>query len=168
MPQTMSGAFGGGGNGFAGSFAGLLIARALVGAGGAAFGGAAQSLAADYFPSRGRAVAMGILSAGITLGGVLGIWLGGHLEAAYDWRTALFAVSLPGFVLAWLTARLRDPVRRARMVLLAADGMPLDQIARQLGADRTIVRTWVDRYRADGLAGLQDRPRPGRPRTFPP
>jgi predicted ArsR family transcriptional regulator len=59
-------------------------------------------------------------------------------------------------------------VRRARMVLLAADGIPLDQIARQLGADRTIVRTWVDRYRADGLAGLQDRPRPGRPRTFPP
>ena len=59
-------------------------------------------------------------------------------------------------------------VRRARMVLLAADGTPLDQIARQLGADRTIVRTWVDRYRADGLAGLQERPRPGRPRTFSP
>jgi hypothetical protein len=59
-------------------------------------------------------------------------------------------------------------VRRARMVLLAADGMPLDRIARQLGADRTIVRTWVDRYRTGGLAGLQDRPRPGRPRTFSP
>src|SRR5215217_2807167 len=36
-------------------------------------------------------------------------------------------------------------VRRARMILLAADGMPLDRIARQLGADRTLVRTWVDR-----------------------
>jgi transposase len=59
-------------------------------------------------------------------------------------------------------------VRRARMVLLAAEGTPQDQIARQLGADRTIVRTWLDRYRADGLAGLQDRPRPGRPRTFSP
>ena len=59
-------------------------------------------------------------------------------------------------------------VRRARMVLLAADGMPLDRIAREVGADRTIVRTWVDRYRAGGLAALQDRPRPGRPRTFPP
>jgi transposase len=59
-------------------------------------------------------------------------------------------------------------VRRARMVLLAADGMPLDRIAREVGADRTIVRTWVDRYRAGGLAALQDRPRSGRPRTFSP
>jgi transposase len=59
-------------------------------------------------------------------------------------------------------------VRRARMVLLAADGMPLDRIAREVGADRTIVRPWVDRYRAGGLAALQDRPRPGRPRTFSP
>jgi hypothetical protein len=59
-------------------------------------------------------------------------------------------------------------VRRARMVLLAADGMRLDQIARTVGADRTIVRTWIDRYRAGGLAALGDRPRSGRPRTFPP
>lgn len=59
-------------------------------------------------------------------------------------------------------------VRRARMVLLADDGMPLDQIARTVGADRTIVRTWIDRYQAGGLAALQDRPRSGRPRTFPP
>jgi transposase len=59
-------------------------------------------------------------------------------------------------------------VRRARIVLLADDGMALDQIARVVGADRTIVRTWLDRYRAGGLAALQDRPRSGRPRTFPP
>jgi transposase len=59
-------------------------------------------------------------------------------------------------------------VRRARMVVLAADGMPLDRIAREVGADRTIVRTWVDRYRAGGLAALEDRPRSGRPRTFSP
>src|SRR5207244_825800 len=67
-------------SGFAGSFAGLLIARALVGAGGAAFGGAAQSLAADYFPSRGRAVAMGILSAGIALGVAAGGLLAFQLD----------------------------------------------------------------------------------------
>ena len=59
-------------------------------------------------------------------------------------------------------------VRRARMILLVADGRPLDRVAREVGADRTSVRTWVDRYRAHGLAGLQDRPRPGRPRTFSP
>ena len=58
--------------------------------------------------------------------------------------------------------------RRARIVLLASEGVPLDRIARQLAVDRNVVRLWVDRYRVDGLAGLQDRPRPGRPRTFPP
>lgn len=107
-------------SGFASNFGGLLVARALVGAGGAAFGGAAQSLAADYFPSRGRAVAMGILAAGITLGGVGGIWLGGHLEAAYGWRAAFIAVSLPGFILAGIAARLRDPVRPQGVVSIAA------------------------------------------------
>src|SRR4051795_6446914 len=59
-------------------------------------------------------------------------------------------------------------VRRARIVLLAAGGVPLDRIARELGVQRNVVRTWVDRYREGGLAGLQDRPRSGRPRTFSP
>jgi MFS family permease len=107
-------------SGFATDFGQLLLTRALVGAGGAAFGAAAQSLAADYFPSRGRAVAMGILATGITLGGVVGIWLGGRLEAAYGWRSALIAVSLPGFLLAAVAARLRDPVRPPRHVSIAA------------------------------------------------
>ena len=59
-------------------------------------------------------------------------------------------------------------VRRARIVLRAADGEPLDRIARELGVQRNVVRTWVDRYGEAGLAGLQDRPRSGRPRTFSP
>jgi len=59
-------------------------------------------------------------------------------------------------------------VRRARIVLLAAGGVPLDRIARELGVQRNVVRTWVDRYRVGGLTALEDRPRSGRPRTFPP
>ncbi len=58
--------------------------------------------------------------------------------------------------------------RRARIVLLAADGMPLRQIAQRLGMDRHGVRTWVDRFRSEGVDGLRDRPRPGRPRVFSP
>jgi MFS family permease len=98
-------------SGLATGFAGLLACRALVGLGGAAFGATAQSLAADYFPVRGRALAMGILSAGITLGGVVGIWLGGRLEAMYGWRLTLVAVGAPGFALAVVCGQLRDPVR---------------------------------------------------------
>src|SRR5262249_12217690 len=107
-------------SGFATTFGALLLTRALVGAGGAAFGAAAQSLAADYFPSRGRALAMGILATGITLGGGVGSWLGGPLESVYGWRPALVAVSLPGFVLAALASRLRDPTRPPRVVSIAA------------------------------------------------
>ena len=59
-------------------------------------------------------------------------------------------------------------VRRARIVLLVADGLPLDQIARQVGVRPNVVRTWADRYRAGGLDAVQDRPWPTRPRTFPP
>jgi len=58
--------------------------------------------------------------------------------------------------------------RRARLVLLAADGLPLRRIAQQVGVDRNVVRDWLDRFRQQGLAGLHDRPRPGRPRTFSP
>jgi transposase len=51
-------------------------------------------------------------------------------------------------------------------VLLAADGVPLVQIAPRLGMDRNTVRGWLDRFAAQGLAGLRDRPRPGRPPLF--
>jgi hypothetical protein len=59
-------------------------------------------------------------------------------------------------------------VRRARIVLLVAEGKPLDQIARQVGVRPNVVRTWADRYRTGGLDALEDRPRSGRPRTFSP
>jgi transposase len=59
-------------------------------------------------------------------------------------------------------------VRRARIVLLVADGLPLDQVARAVGVRPTVVRTWADRYRVGGVAALKDRLRPGRPRAFSP
>ncbi len=59
-------------------------------------------------------------------------------------------------------------VRRAQIVLLAAEGQPLRRIAEPVGGDRNVVRDWLDRFRAQGRAGWADRPRPGRQRTFPP
>jgi transposase len=53
--------------------------------------------------------------------------------------------------------------KRARMVLLAADGMPNAQIARTVGVSRPTVIGWRDRYRAGGIAALEDQPRSGRP-----
>jgi transposase len=53
-------------------------------------------------------------------------------------------------------------LQRARIVLLAADGMPSRQIARWVGIDEKAVAVWR-RFAAEGLKGLQDRRRPGRP-----
>src|SRR5690348_12475793 len=56
-------------------------------------------------------------------------------------------------------------VMRARIVLLAAEGASNTEIARRLELSRQTVVTWRGRYRAAGLAGLEDRPRSGRPVT---
>src|SRR6266576_7283721 len=53
--------------------------------------------------------------------------------------------------------------RRARMVLLAADGVPNAQIARTVGVSRPTVIGWRDRYQRGGIAALRDQPRSGRP-----
>jgi MFS family permease len=98
-------------SGLVNTFGQLFTCRALVGVGEAAYGPAASSLVADYFPARGRALAMGILSSGIALGGVLGLLLGGHLEGVYGWRVAFMTVGVPGFILAVLVSRLIDPTR---------------------------------------------------------
>jgi transposase len=58
-------------------------------------------------------------------------------------------------------------VQRARIVLAAADGQANAAIARGLGICADTVRTWRARFCAEGLAGLADRPRPGRRRIFP-
>ena len=42
------------------------------------------------------------------------------------------------------------------------------QVAKALNCDRHTVGRWRSRYLAQGLSGLQDAPRPGRPRRFSP
>jgi transposase len=53
--------------------------------------------------------------------------------------------------------------KRARMVLLAADGMPNAEIARVTGVSRPTVIGWRDRYARGGIRALEDEPRSGRP-----
>ncbi|HEX5818899.1 MAG TPA: MFS transporter, partial [Gemmatimonadales bacterium] len=101
------------------SFGQLLVCRAAVGIGEAAFAPAATSLVSDYFPAKRRAGAMAILSSGLAFGGVLGIWVGGLLEQAYGWRVAFMAVGIPGFACALLAGRLVDPTRSHRPVRLS-------------------------------------------------
>ena len=90
----------------------LFVCRAMVGVGEAGYAPASQALIAEYFKEKRRALAIGIYSVGMALGGVIGIWLGGLLAEAYGWRLAFLWLGIPGFVLAVLASRLREPARR--------------------------------------------------------
>jgi transposase len=56
--------------------------------------------------------------------------------------------------------------QRARIVLLAADGLSNVEVAAKLGCHRLTVGEWRARFLRDGLNGLLDEPRPGRPRLI--
>src|SRR3954451_18963439 len=58
-------------------------------------------------------------------------------------------------------------VERARIVLLAADGVPGQQIAAMVGCAEGTVGAWRGRYATRGLAALADLPRPGKPSPLP-
>ena len=59
---------------------------------------------------------------------------------------------------------------RAQIVLRAADedAPPNLQIAAEFACSKDTVGLWRRRFAAQGLAGLQDAPRSGRPRGFSP
>src|SRR5437773_12437282 len=54
---------------------------------------------------------------------------------------------------------------RARIVLLAADGLTGPPIAERAGCTEPTVIKWRRQYAGAGLAGLEDAPRPGGPKT---
>ena len=59
-------------------------------------------------------------------------------------------------------------VMRAKVILLAADGLSNKQIGERLQLPRQIVSKWRKRFFEQRLAGLQERPRRGRPALFSP
>src|SRR5437879_3362015 len=54
---------------------------------------------------------------------------------------------------------------RARIVLAAADGESNTELSQRLGLSITTVRRWRNRFAEQGMDGLVDEPRPGRPRV---
>ena len=58
--------------------------------------------------------------------------------------------------------------QRARILLLAADGVSNTEIAERVGVARQTVISWRDRYLTSGVAGLDDEQRSGRHRTVEP
>ena len=59
-------------------------------------------------------------------------------------------------------------VVRAKVVLLAAQNIDNKEIGERLELPRQVVSKWRKRFFEEGLAGLEDRPRRGRPPVFSP
>jgi transposase len=59
-------------------------------------------------------------------------------------------------------------VLRARIVLLAAEGLDNDKIAAKFDIPRRIVSKWRKRFFEERIPGLNDQPRSGRPARFSP
>lgn len=56
-----------------------------------------------------------------------------------------------------------DQARRLLAIALVLEGASRTEAARVTGMDRQTLRDWVIRYNAEGIEGLHDRARPGRP-----
>src|SRR3954453_10316792 len=57
-------------------------------------------------------------------------------------------------------------VERAQLLLAIAAGRRPSQVAKDLGISRPTVYTWIHRFNEQGLHGLEDQPRAGRPPTY--
>jgi MFS transporter, Spinster family, sphingosine-1-phosphate transporter len=98
-------------SGFAGSYVGLLAARASVGIGEAAYVTIAPSMLSDYFPAAQRGRVMAIFFCAIPVGSALGYVVGGTMDVHFGWRAAFFVAGFPGLALAILCLFMRDPPR---------------------------------------------------------
>ena len=89
-------------------------------------------------------------------------------------RPSPYVITLSPAVRADLEARSRrytSPYRevvRAKIVLMAADGLENTAIASRLDLPFQIVSKWRKRFFEEGLPGLEERPRTGRSPVFPP
>lgn len=59
-------------------------------------------------------------------------------------------------------------VLRAKIVLMAAEGATNTEIGERLGMTRKSVGRWRKRFCEEGIEGIEDLKRTGRPRRFPP
>ena len=100
-------------SGLAPTYAWLLLARAVIGAGEASYSVVTPSLLSDCYPAERRARVLGIFYAAIPVGSALGYILGGVVGEAYGWRAAFFIAGAPGAVLAFLLLLLTEPSRGA-------------------------------------------------------
>jgi predicted MFS family arabinose efflux permease len=98
--------------GMATNYVTLLVARMGVAAGEASALPSSMSMVGDLFPAKSRGRALAFIQVGAAFGTGLGAIVVGQLAALYGWRTAFWALGVPGLLLALLILlTVREPVR---------------------------------------------------------
>ena len=100
-------------SGLAPSYAALLLARTVIGVGGASYAVVTPSLLSDLYPPERRARVFAIFYAAIPVGTAVGYALGGTIGETFGWRSAFFVAGIPGAVLALTLLCLAEPERGA-------------------------------------------------------
>lgn len=114
--------------GMARSYGELLLARAAIGFGEAAYGSAGLAVILGIFPARMRAMLTAAFMAGGPLGSVIGVALGGGIAASHGWRWSFSAMGLGGcaitlaFAVVAREAPLAPPVVKHRAPLRSLVG----------------------------------------------
>src|SRR5262249_53478030 len=104
--------------GLATGFMFLLITRAFVGLGEAAYAPAAQSMISGSFPNERRAMAQAIFASGMLLGGACGQVVGGIIGPRHGWAQALFVVAFAGLLPAVALFSVEEPPRGPRSAVV--------------------------------------------------
>jgi len=128
---------------FAGSYAQLFAARAVVGLGETGYGSVGAALIASLFPRRLRSALLGAFFAAASLGSVLGVLLGGVIAARWGWKAAFGVVGVPGLVLALTYLLVRDyktvPLTSQLDRATRSVGNSMRHIAASLARSRTVL-----------------------------
>jgi MFS transporter, Spinster family, sphingosine-1-phosphate transporter len=112
-------------SGLAPTYAWLLLARAVIGAGEASYAVVTPSLLSDCYAPERRARVLGSFYAAIPVGSALGYIVGGVIGETHGWRAAFLVAGAPGALLAFLLLLLVEPRRGAMDPPGAAAPVPL-------------------------------------------
>ena len=129
------------GAGLARTFWQMFVPRSFVGIGEASYATVAPAIITDYYGEERRGRALAVFYAAIPAGSALGFVLGGKLSEAFGWRTAFFAVGLPGLLFALLALVIREPRRGVsdRSIATAETPSTLTGTYRMLARNRAYV-----------------------------
>jgi len=131
------------------SFGTMLLGRALVGIGEAAYGSVGIAVVISVFPARLRATLSAAFMAGGLFGQVLGVAIGGAVAASHGWRIAFASIGFAGLILGLLYPVLVREGRIRQLAGAAASAMaaPAKAPLRELIGNRSVKRA----YTASGL-----------------